>query len=729
MLESSRRKLRWTGPLLALLLLGSLWLHDHPVLLWRAAPWAERVLDRIEPDAPGEVGQANTPGWFAIDPGGCLIPHRVGGTPARLEIERPRSSQWQATGSGDRLREDPCGHVWGLWFNSWTVHIDGQPGRMGHVGLPTSDSPVGRLARSGVQDFLPLRGELWLLGRQSELVRYAEGRWQDLKPPQCMQGRFAEFDGDVWLGCRAGHLGGIYRWDELTQDWDLMIPTPEPVDQLHLSSDGRLIAAFAGKLSWMFSAERRHWVHVADLAPRPTGIAADDARIAVADELGLSVYDWQGSLLLERRPLPGIRGIVLRPEGLWLAVWNRGLFFHDGSDWQDWTYAEGLPDDSARDLMLDRQGRLWLGGTPGTVIDADAASQQIGSLSTPPALEGRLYDDACAAAQAELADRPSSGRVAQARLDDLHLVFFAGEQICPDPWQPRSGDALHARRDADGALLRVPHNGHRSSMRCNGGCEASQRAAMQARWSVSLLRPTSGALATRYEREDLTVPDPLPVETALPRVALPDDGSVWIATRTSGIWRHARGQWERYGSDHGFSPANRVEDLAADRLGRIWVTSRPDSYALERVDSMPLHLWEGGMWRHHDHQPGKSSVVLGRLAEGPHSMFIGSNGDLIEADGLRAVVKAVPLQRGWFGGMVVDDAGYRWAALEGSTPHRGLAIADSGRLGRLDTRQGLFADRLRRIALDHRGDIWVLAEDGRVAVYARQLLFQKAVHQ
>ena len=121
--------------------------------------------------------EAGPPDASMIDDGqGCLVPARIRAKPGPLE--RGEDDQWQPTAAGDRLQQDRCGSVWGLWFNSWTVNVHGDPAQAGRIGLPAGGK-LGRLSRSGVADFLPAPdATLWVIGNNGAVARYRAGAWQ-----------------------------------------------------------------------------------------------------------------------------------------------------------------------------------------------------------------------------------------------------------------------------------------------------------------------------------------------------------------------------------------------------------------------------------------------------------------------------------------------------------------------------------------------------------------------
>lgn len=684
--------------------------------------------DHAGTDTRAQLASARAaPGWFSEDEGGCLLPRRIDHT--GQDLERAALNEWRAGGSGDTLRIDPCGNVWALWFNSWVIHVADDPSQRGTVSLPRGNEAVAAIVNSGIADFLPRRGELWLSGRHGSLVRYRHGSWRRIEAPgKCFSGQLVEFGGEVVFACHGVGTNSLHVWDAAGESgsWRSLSGELRTFGRVATSQEGALITAGGGSLLVLRDPAGGPWQTVPHAAGSPVEMAADAARIAIADESGLEIVDYAGRPLIPRFEIEGIRGVALDARGVWVAVWRAGLHFHDGRAWHRWDYAKGLPDDTARDLLLSPGGRLWLAGTPSAAIDSVAAAEAIPRLQAPNPIAARIYADACAAADSELTNRAASEEVSRESGIERKLVFFRASQVCPDPHAADYPGPVFTRRRADGALLRMTHNPQRDAGRCPGDCSGAAYEALAERWRLALFVPQSLSARSGFDRIDLVAPDPLPREPPMPEPALPDDGTVWLATRSEGVLRFDDGAWQRFGAADGFSPANPVVDLAHDHLGRVWVYTHPSTSAVEASVLWPLHRWQGGTWTHQGLGQVSDSIQGRSLIPTSNAMLIATNGPLLRIDGAGVPVSTGDDGVGDASDVSVDRAGYFWIAESLWSSRRGIRILDRGRTGRLDARDGLFEDRIRAIAHDGDGGIWMLAEQGRVAVYDRQVLFRAA---
>lgn len=69
-------------------------------------------------------------------------------------------------------------------------------------------------------------------------------------------------------------------------------------------------------------------------------------------------------------PSPGVAGPVVnivedRDGVVWAATWGRGLYRVAKGKAEQWTSADGLPDDFVHSLFEDNEGNLWIGSRAG----------------------------------------------------------------------------------------------------------------------------------------------------------------------------------------------------------------------------------------------------------------------------------------------------------------------------------------------------------------------------
>lgn len=641
------------------------------------------------------------------------------------EAEVPAADDWRSGGSADRLRGDECGHVWGLWFNSWVLHAHGEARLIGHLQIPY-EGALASLASGGVADFVAEAGALWVLGRNGEFARRDRGGWHRLTAPQpCRNGRLARAGDSLWLSCDQApgqHL--LARWLRGPERWRIerLAPGLRP---LLLSATPERVYAIGPSASAIIDADRIGLAQAGKLPVLPLAGAIDAGRLALAGEQGLWLQDRASGRWQEHLPGQAITGLAFDAQGsLWAAVRDDGVRVLVDGEWLYWRYAQGLSDAEARDLFVDGAGRLWLAGTPGAVIDARAAARRMRALALPSAVPARVHKDACVAARAELGAPPAgSGQVVHVDLRGQDLVFFEEVQVCPDPWRGPRETALHVRRVSDGAILELARNGRRGYLDCGEPCVEPSRSRLLAEWGIAIHRPEPDG----WRPEPLRVPQPLPAQSPGWVALLGAGDEVVLSSQGGALYRHDASGWSVHPPGTLLARDNPALAIAQAADGSIWLGSSPSwSREQARYSGTPLHRWRHGRWR---------DLVVGAdggawavwdilaLAEG---VLLAGNGGVrrVQRDGSEVqgflALDSVPTQA-----LAVDRDGQFWALH--ALGHPGLSVQVDGRWRRLSSREGLLADHWKALAFDAQDRAWLLAEDGRVAIYARTALLAGAL--
>lgn len=680
----------------------------------------------LRPESPtsppvptGRPAPKAVPKALLRDERNCLQPRRIGVSTRAVELPNLRS--WTvAAASAARLQADHCGDIWALWLNSWTVLPRGDPTRSGSVLLPPA---AAGLATAGVADFVTTEaGELWVLGRNGAMARYHDDAWQGLPAlPDCGSGQLAEYEGRIWAACPSPTRPGLAVWNEQAAGWT---PTSKlhAVHRLAATSDGRLLAIGRDGLYEYGGGPEAGWRQLARQGHSASALAADAERIYVGTPRGLYLYSRTGKPLGEALAGEDVTGIAAG-AGVWVSVRNEGLRYYDGRRWHAWRYAQGLPDDDGRDVLLDAQGRLWVGGTPVGVIRAAVAAERVTHLAPVPVLPGQIYPDACAAAEALLGKRPQDGQIAQETVGGVRHVFFGTRQVCPDPMHQPNDAHLFFRRGADGALAEIPYNGVRFHRGCGSPCSEGTREELARFWGVRVHKPTGPGARAPLKVTTWPPPRPAPPETPSGELVMGISGRVWMGTRRSGLYHHDRGGWRHYGAEYGFGPDNPVTAMVEDAYGRLWVASSP------RGGSGPtaaaLHRFDGKTWRHWSSAEGLAADHVAALAAIPGGVAAATNGglSLVAGSSIQSFGPAEMGTRSYVTTVTADRGNFLW--LTHGPQAEGLTLAQGGWFRYLSSRDGLFADRIRRVGLDNRTRVWLLADDGRVAVYSRFKLMER----
>ena len=685
--------------------------------------WVTRDIPEREPAAVASADQQPSappppqhPRTALYKQQGCWLPEfRM--APA-TNAEAPDRSAWRGAGaSGDQLAEDPCGNVWALWFNSWSVFSGASPGKVGRLSLPR-DGLIAELARSGVSAFLPLTDGFWIVGRNGEVSRFSDQGWhRELQLGQrCEPAQLLAFGDELWLNCLTSQAPRLLHRPGGDADWKTPANAPSGPRFLLRSRDGRLLALGLGEI-----AELESTAHGWKSRPAPLPLPTRELR-ADADAQGVTVAAGSQIIVVgaqgEARTLDlsdgQISGLLrLDPERLLVSVRGEGLNYFDDQDWHRWRFAHGLPGSDARDLLIDSASRLWLAGRPVITIDAESAFAAITRLSNPLALEGTVYADACAAASALLGRALHDGQVAQERLDGQQRVFFSGTQVCPDPWR-QDLEPLFFRRQADGALLQVPYNAHNRRTRCSKQCLERELAELTRQWTFTLYLPEGPGAKAPMTPRLLPPPTPLPLQSPGPEGLLTTSGDVWIAS-ADGVFQHDGAGWQR----HDIGSVRAVNQLVEDDYGGVWLGLSVPSQS----GTSPLQRWSGRQW---DPVALTNVSQISLLAAFPGGVLAGGFNRLLQVDTSGHVEQALGKLPSRSGGahISVDVARMLW--LSRVPGEHGLIVLEGGRSGRVSTREGLLIDQVRATAHDQQGRVWIWYRDGRVGVYSRFELIKRA---
>jgi ligand-binding sensor domain-containing protein len=483
------------------------------------------------------------------------------------------------------------------------------------------------------------------------------------------------------MAVRAGvlyavHRGTLRSWKEGDPGWKPTgLPTSARATAVFVSRDATL---YAGGRAGVWREKDGSWTQL-----WPGGEKNDEVRFLGQDALGHVLVGTRDGLLtlsldgaVLARDLRGrtVTSAADGPEGrLWVGTWDGGLHLRVGRRWFPFGYAYGLPDDTVSGVVLDREGLLWVGlYGHGVVVrtEAEAAAAAL-AVRSPERLNGQVYHSVADAARRNMVEGRADGGVARLEVDGQDFVYFGGRQVSPPGVGAFGPDGTSARR----------------------------------RGGLWLLRTAAGA--------DVALP-PMPGNSGPTAALLDSRGRLWVGTDRAGLHVYADGAWATHGAAAGLDD-NPVRALAEDTKGRIWAATSPFFDAKEgRYARKNLHRFDGSSWRHWSPAEGLgywASRDVRTMPDG--SVWVATNGGISELKGealrnvpgpedgsLRADV-LVPLE----GGRLVavhSDAGVTWSDASGG--HR------------VTSRNGLFTDDLDAAAADGRGNVWLVAADGRAFI-------------
>jgi ligand-binding sensor domain-containing protein len=184
-------------------------------------------------------------------------------------------------------------------------------------------------------------------------------------------------NGDVWIATwsganrvRGGELDDRSKWDLFTvantsgglpNDW---------VYALRAGKDGEVWFATEGGLARFDDGEWQNWDHEDgqgapyEIVREQIEFATDPARFSEhharqKEEMGLQGVD------IAYNPNYIVALLVDRDGIVWCGTWGGGLARFDGTEWRNFTVADGLPGNHVFMLYEDSDGTIWIGTNNG----------------------------------------------------------------------------------------------------------------------------------------------------------------------------------------------------------------------------------------------------------------------------------------------------------------------------------------------------------------------------
>lgn len=541
----------------------------------------------------------------------------------------------------------------------------------------------GRIWRAfGVADGLPgdsylsiavdELGVVWALAMSPRpvLSRYEDGRWDLLPSPPLSAGTGAVTSLAV---SRAGGglrvavgtaRGGLAVFED--EDW-IMVGTAEGLPSLEISAvaavEGDILVATRAGLARLDGLKAVPLTRGSDGLGTPLlGLAPDysasGVRIWLLGRGRLSV--WQGGKLttsVAEAPSPvnevfpllfgspdGHDGLVYgNPEGLYHYDRPSGTIRHLG-------FASGLISEGGTDLLLDREGNLWISGLRGVskVVSFRFANYR--------ATHGLLQDEVTAVVEAA----PGRLAIGHAR----GLSFFDGQSFTTRPFASRETIGATETRvqelcvDRAGTIWiaasnlgvgRIAGSGPLTWYRDRQGVGAARSVALDASGRICIL-DEDGLKVLRGGRFEL-YPAPEPISGR--RIILDADGSLWLPHFREGLARLAGSEVRSVRSPSN-PDANNVYSIRRDSRNVVWAGTRAglcvvsgDAIELFRADGFAL-----------------SRPVYSILEDGRGRMWFGTDNGVVLWDGARA--RAFTRRQGFVGqetnraAAIVDHAGRIW---------------------------------------------------------------------
>ena len=245
------------------------------------------------------------------------------------------------------------------------------------------DSRTGLLA-NGVFHLGRMGGRLAVgtYGGGLSLLNAAEDGWTTYNIPDGLGDSFIydalELDnGDAWIATwsganrvRGGNLDDRESWDLYTvANTDGALPN-DWVYALHAGKNGEVWFATEGGLARFRDENWENWTHA-------DGLGADYETVREQIEFDMDPGEYSkhharqkvemGLEAIDVAYNPNyIVALEVDDDGVvWCGTWGGGLSSFDGTTWQSYTVADGLPGNHVFMLHVDAEGELWIGTNNG----------------------------------------------------------------------------------------------------------------------------------------------------------------------------------------------------------------------------------------------------------------------------------------------------------------------------------------------------------------------------
>lgn len=527
-----------------------------------------------------------------------------------------------------------------------------------------------------------------------------EGQWTRLKLPSSKDITASVWQGEHFFLAQEDQL---WQWDAQHQ-WQPWVKIPARRSGLSLprkiealASDPKSNTLWLGVGSQLWKLKDRQLTLIWD---SPSSIV----HLALGSDQHLWIGTYQG--LFELRPgelqahkqLPHQQIRALLPSGspdqgtLWVGTDKEGLFYYDGQHWLHQSWTQGLPDDQVQALALDGQARLWISINQEKLHYAPekALIQTLRQQPKIQAIPSQRYANACTAVKAELAashlptDQNQSGEIAWRKEGKQTRIFFRGQQICPDGNAVLAPDGSLYLPEWDG-LVQVQNGVHKPLHWPYQDQNYRAISALYADHHQGLWLNSSGEGLFVYRSEGPKRGWHQVADKSIGTVSLGENsqhevlvGRTLTHKPALQVYRQGQLQTAKLPSEGLFSPS--LYALQGGRFGTLIGSSQG--------------LWIGNdalnQWQILNRKQGLPFDFIDGLSQGPKRIwFVGSRG------------------LGWW------------------QPQHAQA-------GWLNTRSGLFADRLEDLALDGQERLWLVDDQKRVAIYqvsdllARHATLQKS---
>ena len=566
-----------------------------------------------------------------------------------------------------------------------TLWVATRKGVLAFDGFGFIQAPSQGLPDGHVHEFVQDRAKNVWVSTHGGVSRFDGSSWKaygkkEGLPEDDIRGMIADRRGRIWFVMRqsGSYLGGVGLYEEgrVRELSDEGAPVGIQVNSVMEDADGHIWVGTTGALFEYDGTEWRRFSSGDGLPESRTFCPFQDSHGRVwfhAEDSGAGFVE-RGVVTRfappDRPALGAVNGGFVEDAlgHVWFATQGGAVRF-DGQDWQVFTAAEGLSEDSAASVFGDREGRIWISGNGGTLSRYDATTWRHFT-----ALDGL-----------------GTNSVARSTIDDAGNLWFGtnGGGV-----SRITGEALVTYTAVDG----IPHNWVRQVWKdpTGGTWFGTQGGFGRLDWEARTIT-------------NFTHREGLPSSRASHRVqgqdarafAWDDRGRLLVSLRNHRVVRLDGDRMDHLDRADGIE-SNKVSTMLTDRNGVLWFGENFFGRVIRRSsDDVRVFDEEDGV---------PDAWVRDLLQDRNGDIWIATwGGGVCRYDG--TVIQVLTHQDGlasdFVRSMFEDQVGHLWFGTQA-----GASRYDHQTVSTIDKRDGLSGNDVRSIVQDRKGDFWFSTNEG-----------------
>lgn len=380
---------------------------------------------------------------------------------------------------------------------------------------------------------------------------------------------------------------------------------------------------------------------------------------------------------------------------LWIGT-NRLPFRFKNGEFQFFSQADGLTLKSSASMTVDKQGRVWIGGTGGLNVWENERFTDYTKHFKLESVVMALFSDKD---EGLWVGTSSNGLI---RYRDGQIEKFDTSDGLT------SNSIIHFYEDREGSLwvsaesggLNQFLNGNVTSISTNQGlANDSLGGLIETRDGRMWITHNEGlSFISDGKITNLSLDNGLPGSTGWALCA-PRDGSLWIASGGQDLWRLNNGKFQKFGASEGI-PRQNLNAMLEDSTGVFWLAMAGG-----------LFRWQGEEKRLFTKQDGLIDDIVQTILESKNgSLWVGTINGLQNFDGEKFTTYTVEngLPDNTIRALLEDEKGILWIATDG-----GLArMREGGKIDSFTFQNGLFNNAIHAILPDDSSNLWMSSNTG-----------------